>query len=321
MLKNTHQLPPIWDPKYLWILIEDRLQKTDKNGKFFNLQQKQLTGLIKPSIEAFPKEKNKIKRYRKKINAHLKQIAMLTAVNDSFIEDILKIAEKYNLVNYRWEIKPIDFYGYRGSPALMGADARLKLASLYHWKQNPETDIGKYWLPDRFEEDVSALIKKYGLEFYWYESVTGLIVSGEWYLPKNTSVIELRIYDEKGNIEPNIIFHPSSITTPEEYACRDKEIQRLKEQVFKFKNKRVRPVKDLSEKILKTSLEELWDMAEEKYNNNKKSLLFIKSRQRSIQRLKKKQSDLRKETLKSLPKEVEVNINILKSPIGKIYYY
>src|SRR3989344_1726165 len=102
MSKNRNNLPPHFNPKYLLAIIGLRYEETTEDKKFTYLKNKDLDKLIRPAIyPEFLRKRSALKRSQERLNGKLKQIAELLSVNDLFVEDILRMAKKYSLLNSR----------------------------------------------------------------------------------------------------------------------------------------------------------------------------------------------------------------------------
>jgi len=317
--KGKKHLPPYFDPKYLLAVIRLQYETTSEDVKFGDLKNKNIKKLIIPAVSPLSPKYKTLYRNRLRLNGKLGHIAKILAINDLFIGDILRVAKKYSLLNSKFRISSIDFIDKQHSPALIAWDAKLRMVSLMRWSKNQQAELfGRNYLPDRFEQDVILLMEKHGLEFYWYESIANLLINGTWYLPRNSSVIELRIYNEAGIVDPKIFLQISSIATREEITSRFAEIEQLQNDMFKYKT-RFKSLKSIENVFL--SNDDLWEVAEKKYKLKKDRLRYIKSQQKAIARIKSKQINQRRLTIKSLPKNIEQNLVLTSAPFGKILYY
>ncbi|MFA6404609.1 MAG: hypothetical protein WCW03_01250 [Candidatus Paceibacterota bacterium] len=211
---------------------------TTKEEKFKNLIDKDIKQLIRPSIlPEFEKDKD----YRKQLNKFFLNVAVVVLNKKGFIRDLLKFAEANDLLRFKYKFDRFDF-GFAFLPILNVWHAKLEyvfwlIACEQKYKNNKITID---YMPYRFNKNLLSLMKDYGLEYCWYESIVVLLLTGDWYLPRHSSVINLQLKNNRGGYEPTISFEISGLTTKEEIVHRWIEIKDLKNSIYGKQGQRLR---------------------------------------------------------------------------------
>jgi len=277
-IKFDTPLPYFLNKELLDFLASRREKNTTKEEKFTYLIERDIKNLLISSIDEKRIGKKTQKKYKKKLNTLLRDFAILTLNETAFVKDILDLAKINGLWDIKYELDPEDFYTCHSSPVLNAWERRLQYLSLIYlsMKFQKNADLQKLfvntYLPPQFEQKVVALMDKYGLEFFWYESVVHLLLTGLWYLPRNASVIQLHLSgmseDKPISGHSTLSLEIYSITSQEEVGFRWKEIESLKKELFPSIKERLKP-KDIREVFEAKFGDGVEKLAENKRKNKK----------------------------------------------------
>ena len=309
-----------------------RERETTKDEKFKFLIDKDIEKLIQPSFDEKVEKKGWRKLYRKKLNKAFRNTAIVLLDDKEFTKDILNFAEAHDLFRTKYELSPLDFYDYSYSPAITAWECRLKYLSLFYWETQIKQKGGSYedaYLPPKFEKKMVDLVDKYGLEFFWYESIAHLLLTGIWYLPRNASVIHLNIAWKYGEMKTSsLMLEMFSITSQKEIESRWNEIESLRKEVFPSLKERLKS-RDIDKAFLATFKgdEELLNLIESKMRNIKEGLsskngqheyrLQKANVKKTIARAKRDYSDFLK-AYKRLPHRIAMQMIVLEQPLESI---
>jgi hypothetical protein len=313
------KLPWFLDRELLKKLASFRMEKITGRDKFKYFKEKSIENLIKPSIE-INYEIKKYKKYRERINTIFLNQAILTLDKEKFISDILQIAEDSGLLDIGYKIELFDFLEYSQTPAINAWNAQLNYLTLVYLADKEKTLNSKSYkeayLPKKFEEKVISLMNNFGLEYFWYESIVHLLLTGIWYLPRNSSIIRLKLYEENiENISPTILIEISSHTSKEEINYRWEEIRELRKKIFPTIKERLKTknIKDPFSYEFKNDLGELADNMTESKKGKSNNKIYLKKLESLGKKIARARNDQREfiENYKMLPRNIRTEIDTL----------
>jgi hypothetical protein len=260
------------------------------------------------------------------LNKSLHNFAVITLNNKQFIKDIINLAERNCLGKIKYELPLQDLRGNTSS-AINAWECRLKYFSLVFLSKKIRRAKGVYdieklfidtYLPPKFEQKVLTLMDKYGFEFFWYESILHLLLTGVWYLPKNASVIFINLESPRKISIPNkasLTLGVYSLTTREEIYYRWKEIGLLKKQMFSSLKERQKH-RDLSGFIMKFKDREKFDNLFHTQNEKGREAF-----QKKIKRTEKSHNEFLS-SYKKIPKDILLQILSLEDySLSQIYIF
>ncbi len=283
-----------------------REEKVKGNSKFALLLRGISNDLIIPSLDESFEEKETNKKLRKQLNNFLKQKAILLLKDKNFIDDLLLLAEKFILKNTIYNTYELDFYEKRTSPSINAFFARLRYRTFLRISQ--KMDERPLFLEDIFDKEISLFLKKYNLDFYWTESITHLLISGIWYLPRHTTVIHVNFYNENNErlLDPRIFIEISIDTSIAEISLRKEELVKIKKEVYSNNKKRNTVIRD-------HDIEDLIESESLIYQKN------IKKDVKELLRIKNKMKNNKDK--KNIPPQAKQEMEILKRPLKSIYFF
>lgn len=328
---NKAQLPIWLDKERLHKMASQFEEETIEKEKFQYLLSRDVRNLIQIGDVTTPKAKET--KNKKKIKNLLYNRALLTLDDKNFIEDIVKFARTHNLATIRYSLDVASIFS-RPQQVILGAwEFRLQYFSIINFSKKLKTsnkDLAQIFvdsfLPPKFEKKLRALMDKYGLEFFWYESILLLLLTGIWYLPRNTSVIHLNLeLDEshyKGG-EASVSLELSSLTTLEEIRGRWNEIEALQKLVFPSMKERNKP-KKLEDVYVAKFKGDILGLADEGRRNNKSKEEYVRNQRainRKLSRSKQEHNDFLMQ-YKKIPSKVLNQIEQTQNwSLNSVYYF
>lgn len=298
-----------------------RFKKMSEKEKFVNLINKDHAKLIVDNPIGELNNGKAAKLYRSRINNVFRKQALLTLHKVDFINDVLSLARRWSLSKKVFITIPTDFFEYHTLPAINFWNFHLvPLTLAMAKKRNLSLEKG-FDLQRFFEKDLEALMGKYDFEEYWAESLKGLLLSGEWYLPRHASIIYVEFYDdsEVNKINPKVSLKIFKDTPSDEVKMRWKEIETLRKEIYPGKRKRNKSRKE-AEKLLGLNDLELGDLVEKEMRRGGYGKTW-KAKKMTMSRLERDAYEIKSEALKKIPDAIQRRANILKIPITKEYIF
>lgn len=313
--KNAKEIPIFLQSWYVELQRSIYERETTEAEKFLDLKERNVEKLIK-IIEPIKKVKNADQRLQLRLNQLAEQIALLTLRKGLFVESVLAIARRWKLDSKKYLVCHISFHeGNMTPPAVVLWQHLLLITGI---KARQPVAFVKRW-----DEEVEDLMKRFGLETYWRQSINILLLSGTWFLPRHTSIIVLKLYNSRHELDPKLSLEVFSPTTPAEIKHRWKEVAELKKELFLNYQTRHRARINLREKVdlirlfEHTEIDDLLDVAERK---GKDFSSFLKNVQINKVRLKREEKRIEELSIKSLPPHIS-ETGVLILPLTELYYY